>query len=269
MGYRTGPGLAAVLISSAVFATLLAGCNKSAGPPTNSITAKPGCIGCSSDGTTTPRISDGRPDLNGFWSGAAPKPTGGRGAGNAAPAAGTTANQAAAPNQPRGANAGWRGNPAGFGFVGGVMQRYPDGSIVYDPSTEYNAENGAGRICQSDDCQAPNQPPYNAEWMVKVREIAKTEFGGTTPLDPVQSCRPLGVPRAGINGIYVVQTPQLVALLYEGAPYSTYRLIFTDGRQHPDGDKLEPSFWGHSTGKWDGDTLVVDVAGLTEDSWVG
>jgi len=72
-----------------------------------------------------------------------------------------------------------------------------------------------------------------------------------------------------VNGIYVVQTPQVMAVLYEGAPYSTYRLIFTDGRPHPDPKKLDPSFWGHSIGRWDGDTLVVDVVGLTEDSWVG
>src|SRR5208282_578701 len=30
-------------------------------------TAKPSCVGCSVDGKTTPRTSDGHPDLNGFW----------------------------------------------------------------------------------------------------------------------------------------------------------------------------------------------------------
>jgi len=39
-----------------------------------------------------------------------------------------------------------------------------------------------------------------------------------------------------MNGILVVQTPPLIAVLYEAAPYSTYRLIFTDGRPHPDPD---------------------------------
>jgi hypothetical protein len=103
--------------------------------------------------------------------------------------------------------------------------------------------------------------------MVKVRAIADTQFGGTTPLDPAHDCRPQGVPRAGINGVQIVHTPQVVAILYEGAPYSTYRLIYTDGRQHP--EDLEPSFWGHSIGRWEGDTLVVDTVGLTEESWVG
>src|SRR5438093_3743063 len=168
---------------------LAAGCNRTATPPAEKSVANPGCIGCSADGKTTPRTAEGRPDLNGFWSGAAPNPS----APTASPAA-----------------PGGRGNPTGFGFRGGVMQRYADGSIIYDPSTEYNAEDGAGRICMSDDCQAPNQPPYNAEWMAKVRKIAATQFGGTTPLDPVHDCRPLGVPRAGVNGIHVVQTDKAV-----------------------------------------------------------
>jgi hypothetical protein len=147
------------------------------------------------------------------------------------------------------------------------MNRYPDGSIIFDFSTEYNEENGIGRICQEDSCQDKNQPPYNAEWMEKVKKIAATEFGGTTPLDPVHDCRPLGVPRAGVNGIHVVQTPQVVAILYEAAPYSTFRLIYTDGRTHP--KDLETSFWGHSIGRWDGDTLVVDVVGLDDETWLG
>jgi hypothetical protein len=83
----------------------------------------------------------------------------------------------------------------------------------------------------------------------------------------VHDCRPLGVPRAGVNGIHVVQTPQVVAILYEAAPYSTFRLIYTDGRPHP--KDLDTSFWGDSIGHWEGGTLVVDVVGLTDETWLG
>ncbi len=232
-GWRASALPLGVLCASAA---LSSSCARSAPGRADNTPAKPPCLGCSVDGKTTPRLPDGHPDLNGYWNGAAPNPD--------APARG---------------NAG--------GARGRVMQRYPDGSIVFDFSTEYNAENGIGRICQDDSCQDKNQPPYNAEWMEKVRKIAATEFGGTTPLDPVHDCRPLGVPRAGINGIHIVQNPQVVAILYEAAPYSTFRLIYTDGRGHP--KDLETSFWGHSIGHWEGDTLVVDVVGLSDETWLG
>jgi hypothetical protein len=40
------------------------------------------------------------------------------------------------------------------------------------------------------------------------------------------------------------------------------RRIYTDGRPHPKGDDLLPSFMGHSIGRWEGDVLVVDTVGM-------
>jgi hypothetical protein len=40
-----------------------------------------------------------------------------------------------------------------------------------------------------------------------------------------------------------------------------------DGRSHPVGDALNPTWYGHSIGRWDGDTLVVDSAGFNDRSW--
>ena len=44
------------------------------------------------------------------------------------------------------------------------------------------------------------------------------------------------------------------------------RYIYTDGREHP--RTLEATWNGHSIGKWDGDTLVVDTIGLRDESWL-
>jgi hypothetical protein len=44
------------------------------------------------------------------------------------------------------------------------------------------------------------------------------------------------------------------------------RQVFLDGRAHP-GD-LEPTWNGHSVGKWDGDTLVIDTVGFNDRSWL-
>jgi hypothetical protein len=40
-----------------------------------------------------------------------------------------------------------------------------------------------------------------------------------------------------------------------------------DGRRHPEGDALNPTWYGHSVGRWDGDTLVIDTVGFNDRSW--
>ena len=61
-----------------------------------------------------------------------------------------------------------------------------------------------------------------------------------------------------------VQTPSLLVQLSEDEP--SHRLVFLDGRAHP--KDPDPSWKGHSTGKWDDDTLVVDTVGLNDKSWL-
>lgn len=82
-------------------------------------------------------------------------------------------------------------------------------------------------------------------------------FDGTT--DP---CLPVGVTRQ-INApdpVQIVQTPQRVVILYES--WAVFRSIPTDGRVHP--KNLDPTWLGNSVGKWDGDTLVVDITGMND-----
>ena len=61
-----------------------------------------------------------------------------------------------------------------------------------------------------------------------------------------------------------VQTPALIVLLFELEPHN--RQIFMDGRSHP--ADPDPSWVGHSIGKWEGDTLVVDTIGYNDRSWL-
>jgi hypothetical protein len=49
-----------------------------------------------------------------------------------------------------------------------------------------------------------------------------------------------------------------------GGPH-TFRTIYMDGRAHP--KDLDPSYYGHSVGHWEGDTLVVDTVGFNEGFW--
>ena len=63
----------------------------------------------------------------------------------------------------------------------------------------------------------------------------------------------------------IVQTADVVVILYEGN--AGVRQLFTDGRPLP---AVEPQPWwfGYSTGRWMGDTLVVETAGFRDGGWL-
>jgi len=67
----------------------------------------------------------------------------------------------------------------------------------------------------------------------------------------------------------IIQLPEQkrIIMIFEGATH-IWREIYMDGRPHPQGDELNPTYLGHSVGHWEGDTLVVDVVGFNEQTWM-
>ena len=63
----------------------------------------------------------------------------------------------------------------------------------------------------------------------------------------------------------LIQTSTYLVVLMQFQSQS-HRLIFLDGRDHP--KDLDPTWFGHSIGKWEGDTLVIDRVGFNEGSWL-
>jgi hypothetical protein len=84
--------------------------------------------------------------------------------------------------------------------------------------------------------------------------------------DPAANCLPQGVPRIGAvpPPWRIIQTPKYLAVLYEA--FNFWRQIFLDGREL--GEDFNPTWMGYSTGKWDGDTLVVDTRGFNGKTWL-
>ena len=95
--------------------------------------------------------------------------------------------------------------------------------------------------------------------------------------DPLYHCYPAGLVRLGpprfiiVGGsgadpalIEILQTPNKLILLFNYQ--HEVRNIYTDGREHP--KNLELTWNGHSIGRWDGDTLVVDTIGIRNGSWL-
>jgi hypothetical protein len=84
--------------------------------------------------------------------------------------------------------------------------------------------------------------------------------------DPQASCLPSGVPRISPYPWRIVQTPTHIFFLFEGNIHS-YRQIFMDGRSHPKPEDLDPTWYGHSIGHFEGKTLVVDTIGFNDRFW--
>jgi hypothetical protein len=84
--------------------------------------------------------------------------------------------------------------------------------------------------------------------------------------DPMARCFISGVPRITTRPLpfQIIQMKDQVILLYEA--HHAFRIVPTDGRPHP--EDIEPSFNGDSVGHWEGDTLVVDVIGFNEKTWL-
>lgn len=82
--------------------------------------------------------------------------------------------------------------------------------------------------------------------------------------DPEANCMPAGIPRGSPYPWRIVQTPGIYFIVFEGNIHS-FRQIFMDGRKHP--DDLDPTWYGHSIGHWEGQTLVVDTVGFNDKFW--
>jgi hypothetical protein len=81
---------------------------------------------------------------------------------------------------------------------------------------------------------------------------------------PNARCLPEGLIPGGRRYKFVQNPNVLVVIREEETP--GYYQVFLDGRQHP--RDLDPTWYGHSIGKWEGDTLVVDRIGFTDHRWL-
>ena len=105
---------------------------------------------------------------------------------------------------------------------------------------------------------AGQYPPVNAFWSVTMYD-GKTQLLIENPINRYLINSPM-LPTMK----KIVQTPRLMLILDEYN--ASYRQIFIDGRPLP--EDPQPSWMGYSSGRWDGDTLVVESLGFREDQWL-
>jgi hypothetical protein len=108
---------------------------------------------------------------------------------------------------------------------------------------------------------APDRPKYKPEFVAKVKELDDKQV----QFDPALRCKPPGVPRIGPPD-KIVQTSKEVIFLYEDIAGAAFRVVTLGAKQ--DLQDLETSYFGHSVGRFEGDTLIVDTIGFNDDTWI-
>jgi hypothetical protein len=109
----------------------------------------------------------------------------------------------------------------------------------------------------------PDGLPFQP-WAVELR---KKRLADNSKDHPDAQCLPLNPVQLHTHPQprKIIQTPGLVVIMYEAN--NGLRQIFTDGRPLPAND-AQPTWYGYSTGKWDGGTLVVETNGFRELGWL-
>jgi hypothetical protein len=104
--------------------------------------------------------------------------------------------------------------------------------------------------------------PFRSSALALYKERLQRDSTGS----PSERCRPKGVPAPMLPPVpfKIVQNPGLTIVLFE--EFNRFRQIFTDGRPRPEVEI--PAWWGYSTGKWDGETFVVDTIGFNDKTWL-
>ena len=102
--------------------------------------------------------------------------------------------------------------------------------------------------------------PYKPEALAKKKENQEN----WVELDPAIKCFMPGIPRATYMPFpfQIVQTPEHILIAYEFA--SASRVVYM---QRPDFEAPVDAWMGHSRGHWDGESLVIDVTALIDQTW--
>jgi hypothetical protein len=115
---------------------------------------------------------------------------------------------------------------------------------------------------QKGDYTNPILQPWAA---AKIKENADLIDAGTPQSNSMSRCQPLGVPRLG-NIPYnfsFLQEKGVITMLYEFDHYPRFIYMNVD---HP--KDLQKTWMGHSVGRWEGDTLVIDTVGMNDKTWI-
>jgi hypothetical protein len=171
--------------------------------------------------------------------------------------------------------------PVGAAEAGKAVPRWPDGhvhlgigpgeigywanasasSLTQDAKVKLNREGLLANIGDAGKV-APFQPWAKALYEYRQRTFLKD--------DPMGSCLPPGGPRQFMApyGLQILEEPDRKRIFFiSGGGNRNWRLVYLDGRALPSQDSVNPTYFGYSVGKWEGDTLVLNTTDFNERFW--
>ena len=107
------------------------------------------------------------------------------------------------------------------------------------------------------------KPQYQKERQAALQAAREADAKGQPVATGNVQCLPDGMPAmmGGPFPLEILQSKGQVTIIEEA--YTQVRRIFLDQPQKAIED-VEPGFYGHSVGHWEGDTLIVDTVGIKE-----
>ena len=142
--------------------------------------------------------------------------------------------------------------PADHGLTG-TWNRYPQIDETPDPKMPPPPPVG----------DPPLKPEYLGPWQAQQKAAKEADARGQPLYTDYVKCLPDGMPTMmlAMFPMEVLQTPGQITIVQEA--YYQVRRIYLNEKQVPIQD-AEPGYWGHSVGRWQGDTLLVDTVGIKE-----
>ena len=178
------------------------------------------------------------------------------------------ATSAARPTAPAAAAVGNRPNFAGVYYPaqqGGGPAAAPPARRPNEPLPPPTRSSPTSDGSQGRGADAPKlTPQYLAKWNV----LAESRISGSYEYDNIHNCLPPGMPAmmSAAYGMEIMQDEQKITFFSEHQ--DALRRVYLDGRKPPAEVLADPTYAGYSTGRWEGDTLVVDTVALTTKSYI-
>jgi hypothetical protein len=116
--------------------------------------------------------------------------------------------------------------------------------------------------------RSPNAPSLTPEYMAKWEIIRKSRMSGSYEYDPIANCLPPGMPHmmSMPYGMEIMQTRDKITFFSEWQ--DALRRVYLDGRKPSARVLNDPTYAGYSTGRWEGDTLVIETVALHPNSFI-